>query len=97
MTLCTFLLMRRPKIGVLLLLSHAAHQDEHGVTLAGMSMVGKIGESSARTADDDGREMNSGLRRIEVGEERVASKICLYHLVTVLEGRNDEFLRMSSL
>src|ERR1043165_7734585 len=97
MTLCTFLLIRRPKIDVLLLLSHVAHQDEHGVTLVGTSMVGKIGRSSARTVDDGSREMNSGLTRIEVGEERVASRICLYHLVTVLEGRNDEFLRMSSL
>src|ERR1044072_8119024 len=92
-----FLLMRRPKTGILLSLSHVAHQDEHGVTLVGTSMVGKIEGSSVVVIDDGNCEMNSSLRRIEVGEERVKSTICLYHLVTVLEGRNDEFLRINSL
>src|ERR1043166_1802680 len=97
MTLWTFLLMRRPKIGSLLVSFHEAHHDEQGVTLLGMSMVGKTGESPISAADDGSGEMYSGLRRIEVGEERVTSTMCLYHLVTVFEGRYEEFLMMTSL
>ena len=76
---------------------HEAHHDEHGVTLLGMSMVGKTGESSISAADDGSDETYSGLRRIEIGEERVNSTMCLYHLVTVFEGRYEEFLMMTSL
>ena len=84
-------------MGSLVVLSHEAHHDEQGVTLLGMSMVGKAGESSISAADDGSNEMNSGLRRIEVGENRVNSTMCLYHLVTVFEGRYEEFLMMTSL
>ena len=79
------------------MLSHVAHHEEQGVTLVGMSMVGRIGESSVIIIEDVDCVINSGLRRIELGEERVTATMCLYHLVTVLEGRNDEFLRISSL
>ena len=77
------------------MLSHVAHQDKQGVTLVGMSIVGKIGILSSVVAIVEGSgEM---LRRIEVGEERVTSTMCLYHLVTAFEGRCGEFLRITSL
>src|ERR1043166_10747 len=97
MTLWTFFFMRRPKIGSLLVSSHEAHHDEQGVTLLGLSMVGKTGESSVSATNDGSDEMYSCLRRIEVGEERVTSTMCLYYLVTVFEGRYEEFLMMTSL
>src|ERR1043165_9733837 len=80
MTLWTFLLIRRPKIGSLLILFHEAHHDEQGVTLLGMSMVGKIGELSISATDDGSDEIYSGLRLIEVGEK------CEFHYVFVPSG-----------